>query len=135
MVCGYDLVTSEMWFTFKRWIDPVVKAILINPIISPAPLQTQLTSRRWRPIRGGRRQVEAKVEYKNRNNGSPDEADSCIMAPQLLRARGHVLPGLVEQEDYSDNSRKEDHKNDYQDPAIQDNLPGVDAGYHESLED
>jgi hypothetical protein len=43
--------------------------------------------------------VESKDEYKSRNQKSPDDADACIMIPQLIRLRGDVLPGMVEQYD------------------------------------
>jgi hypothetical protein len=94
-----DGVMSEMWWAFRRWLDPTCCAVLINPIIPTQPLNTQLTSRRYSP--GGRGKgikVESKEVYKARNQHSPDEADAIIMLVHVVRQRGNVLPGLVEQQ-------------------------------------
>ncbi len=90
-------VMSEMWWAFRRWIDPVCGAVLINPVIPPQPINTQLTSRRYRHGKAGKIVVESKQEYKSRNQQSPDEADSMIMLVHLVRKNSDVLPGLVEQ--------------------------------------
>jgi hypothetical protein len=93
----YDLIPSELWFGFKRWLDPVVSAALINPTVSMQPLFTQLTSRRFSRVSAGRVKVENKDAYRARNGGhSPDEADTMLMLVFLLRQRGNVLPGLIE---------------------------------------
>lgn len=89
-------VMSEMWWAFRRWLDPTCCAILINPIIPPQPINTQLTSRRYRNGKQGKIVVESKEEYKARNQHSPDEADSMIMLVHLVRKKADVLPGLVE---------------------------------------
>lgn len=91
-----DGVMSEMWWAFRRWIDPTATAILINPIISPHPIQTQLTSRQYKNTKAGIK-VESKDEYKARNTKSPDEADALIMLAHVVRMRSKILPGLVEQ--------------------------------------
>lgn len=91
-------VMSEMWWAFRRWLDPACCAILINPIIPPQPINTQLTSRRYRNGKAGKIVVESKEEYKARNQKSPDEADSMIMLTHLVRRKSDVLPGLVEQQ-------------------------------------
>lgn len=94
-----DGVMSEMWWTFRRWLDPRCCAILINPIIPTVPLNTELTSRRYGTSKGGKIKVEAKDQYKARNGGvSPDSADAIIMLTLLVRQNGDVLPGLVEQQ-------------------------------------
>jgi hypothetical protein len=94
-----DGIMSEMWWTFRRWIDPTCCAILLNPIIPTQPLFTELTSRRYSPAKSGKIKVEPKDAYKARNSGaSPDEADACIMLTLLVRQNGDVLPGLVEQQ-------------------------------------
>lgn len=94
-----DGIMSEMWWTFRRWLDPHCHAILINPIIPSAPTNTQLTSRRYSTSKNGRIKVESKDAYKARNGGtSPDEADSMIMLTMLVRKNSSVLPGLVEHE-------------------------------------
>ena len=87
---------SEMWWAFRRWLDPDCKAILINPIIPVNPIHTQLTARRYRNGKNGIK-VESKDEYKARNKSSPDEADAFVMLVHLIRKMSDVLPGLVEQ--------------------------------------
>lgn len=91
-----DGVMSEMWWAFRRWLDPVARAILINPIIPSQPIHTQLTTRRHKNGKNGIK-VEPKEEYKARNQASPDEADALVMMPHLIRRISDVLPGLVEQ--------------------------------------
>jgi hypothetical protein len=88
-----------MWFTCRRWIDPTVGVLLINPIVPSHPLNTQLTTRRYKWAKEGRQRVEKKDEWKARHQGlSPDEADSFVMGPLLVRLRKNILPGLVEQQ-------------------------------------
>jgi len=95
-----DGVMSEMWWAFRRWLDPSCRAILINPIIPSQPLQTQLTARRYKPATTKGIKVEKKEDYMARNaQGSPDEADSVMMLLHAVRLRSKVLPGLVEQQD------------------------------------
>jgi hypothetical protein len=96
-----DGVMSEMWWAFKRWLDPTAKAVLINPIIAPQPIQTQLTTRRYKTGKNGIK-VEPKEEYKARNQASPDESDALVMMVHLIRRIGDVLPGLSEQSKSSD---------------------------------
>lgn len=92
-----DGVMSEMWWAFRKWLDPVCCAILINPIIPPQPIYTQLTSRRYKHgVKGIK--VEPKEEYKTRNTHSPDEADSFVMLVHVVRKNSDVIPGLVEQQ-------------------------------------
>jgi hypothetical protein len=95
----YDGISSEMWFAYKRWLDPLVTAVLINPIVGDNPfdskisMTTQLASRRFRF--GKKLKVESKDEFKVRNGGhSPDEADICVMMVHLCRMRGNALPGV-----------------------------------------
>ncbi len=90
-----DGIPSEMWWTFRRWIDPTVRAILINPIIHPQPLNTQFTSRQYDTGKKGIK-VESKEKYKARNQKSPDEADSVIMLTYVVRKITDTLPGMVE---------------------------------------
>ncbi len=90
-----DGVMSEMWWTFRRWIDPTVKAILINPIIPPQPIQTQMTSRQFDTGKNGIK-VESKEKFKARNQRSPDESDAIIQLTLLVRMITDTLPGMVE---------------------------------------
>jgi hypothetical protein len=90
-----DGVMSEMWWAFRRWLDPACCAILINPIIPTSPIHTQLTSRRYNTGKRGIK-VEPKEEYKARNQTSPDEADALVMLVHTVRKNSDTLPGLVE---------------------------------------
>jgi hypothetical protein len=90
-----DGIMSEMWWAFRRWIDPTVRAILINPIIPPSPIHTQLTSRQYETGKNGIK-VESKEKYKARNQKSPDEADALIQLCHVVRCITDVLPGMVE---------------------------------------
>lgn len=93
----YERKSSELWFSVKYWMDPIVCAFLINPIVPTHPLFSQLTSRRYRTIRGGKIQVEPKHEYRARNaNTSPDEADVVTYLVEWCRRRGHYIPGVEE---------------------------------------
>lgn len=93
-----DGVMSEMWWAFRRWLDPRCEAILINPIIPNQPIQTQLTSRRYETGRNGIK-VEPKEKYMARNGGiSPDEADALVMLVHLVRRTSDIIPGLAEDE-------------------------------------
>lgn len=93
----YQLKASELWFAFKRWLDPVVCAVLINPIVPTSPLFSQITTRRYRNTKGQKLQVEPKHEYRLRNNGvSPDEADILLLLVEWCRRRGEYTPGIME---------------------------------------
>ncbi len=93
----YQLMASELWFATKRWLDPTVGAVLINPAVPPHPIFNQLTTRRYRNIKGGKVQVEPKHEWRARNGGiSPDEADVLNLMVAWCRQRGGVTPGMLE---------------------------------------
>lgn len=93
----YDGKVTELWFAMKTWLDPVVGALLINPLIAINPLFSQVTTRRYRPVKGGKSRVEPKEEYKARNGGmSPDEADILCMLVEFCRQRGGYIPGVQE---------------------------------------
>jgi hypothetical protein len=88
-----------MHFAFKEWLNPDICAILIHPQISPNPINTQMSTRRFCYVKGGKMKVESKPEFKSRNQRSPDEHDSMIMLPFLIRSRAKVLPGMATQLD------------------------------------
>jgi hypothetical protein len=93
-----DGVMSEMWWAFKRWLDPACGAIYINPIVPTQPIQTQLTSRRIKGFSKGIK-VEPKDDYMARSGGiSPDEADALVMLVHAVRRNSDVIPGLVEEQ-------------------------------------
>lgn len=91
-----DGISSEMWWAFRRWLDPVCCGVLINTIIPTQPIQTQLTSRRYTTGKNGIK-VEPKDQYKARNQKSPDEADAFVMMVHIVRKNSDVIPGLVEE--------------------------------------
>lgn len=94
----FDGVPSEMWFAAKHWLDPNVCALLFNPTIQSKDLYTQMTTRRYKYMRNGRMHIESKDEFKTRNAGkSPDEMDAVVMLVHLVRMRGGVTPGIIEQ--------------------------------------
>lgn len=102
----YDGKVTELWFAMKRWLDPTVCALLINPIIPTSPLFSHITTRRYRNVKGGRVRVEPKHEYKARNKGvSPDEADILCLLVEFCREKGGVIPGMNEKRD-SDRGRE-----------------------------
>ena len=101
----YDGKVTELWFAAKRWMDPTVCALLVNPIVPTAPLFTHITTRRYRNVKGGRVRVEPKEEYKARNGGvSPDEADILCLLVEWCRQRGGVTPGIVEKRENDSSS-------------------------------
>lgn len=104
-----DGVMSEMWWAFRRWLEPVTKAILINPIIPPQPIHTQLTSRRYEPNKGKGKgiKVEPKDRYIARNKNSPDEADAMMMLLHVVRLNSDIIPGTVEQQQPAKQHKKD----------------------------
>lgn len=107
----YQLKVSEMFYAAFRWLDPVVCALLINPTVPTQPLFSQMTTRRGRPGKGGKLQVEPKHEFRLRNQGaSPDEADAVLLLVEWCRQRGGYLPGIME--------KKKDDGDDYERVSI-----------------
>lgn len=104
----YDTIISEMWFTMRRWFES--GCIIVSPMIPHSPLNQQLTTRRFARVRGGLMHVESKAEYKSRGNGSPDEADSLIMMPFVVRHVHPILPGMqVDSETEKPDDDEEQH--------------------------
>jgi hypothetical protein len=104
----YDTIISEMWFTVRRWFES--GCIIISPMIAHSPLNQQLTNRRYARVRGGLMHVESKAEYKSRGNSSPDEADSLIMMPYVIRHTHPILPGMqVDSEEEKPQNEEEQH--------------------------
>jgi hypothetical protein len=103
----YGNVISEMWFTTRRWLEAGV--IVISPLLGTNPLFQQLTQRRYNKVRGTLLQVETKKEYRARGNPSPDQADSFIQAPFLIRHVHPILPGVhVESSEKKDDETKDE---------------------------
>lgn len=96
----YDGMVTELWFAMKRWLDPVVGVLFLHPMIPTSPLYGQITTRRFRNVKGGRVRVEPKHEFRARNHGvSPDEADIFCLFVAWCRERGGVIPGIQEAAD------------------------------------
>ena len=96
-----DNNVSEMWWSIRRWMDPTVVALIINPGVDQNPLTTELTYRRYWHLHAGKIRVESKEEYKARQKFSPDRADSLVMMPQLIRVRLGEFPGVTDQPKYA----------------------------------
>lgn len=89
----YKLIVTEMWFALARWLE--YERVKFSPIMDTHKLFGQLTGRKFSP-RGKRYKVETKVEYKSHSGGgSPDEADSLIMAVHLVRIRQGERPSMM----------------------------------------
>lgn len=92
-----DGLVTELWVAMKKWLEPVVCALLINTTVPTSPLFHQITTRRYRNVKGGRIRIEPKHEYRLRNSMvSPDEADVLTLLTFWCRQRGKVLPGIME---------------------------------------
>lgn len=99
----YERIATELWFATKRWLDPVVGAVYFSPHLPTAPLFHQMTTRRYRNIKGGKVQVEPKHEFRARNGGvSPDEGDVVNLMVHWCRQRGGATPGIMEEKDTGD---------------------------------
>lgn len=92
----YDGIFSEMWYAARTWFEHNI--IKISPHIEPTGNLYRHLRNRNNSTRSGRinrRRIETKAEYKARGNpNSPDEADSMIMLPQLVRERIGPIPSL-----------------------------------------
>lgn len=90
----YQGIRSEMWFAFRYWAEHGI--FKIAPGVNMSKLASQLTSRKYSWISKTLQMVESKNDYKLRAQGqSPNEADSLIMAVQLLRTRGFEKPAML----------------------------------------
>lgn len=99
-----ERMVTQLWLTTKRWLDPVVGAVLFNPILPTSPLFNQMTTRRYRNAKAGRIQIEPKHEWRARNQGiSPDEADVVNLMVAWCHQRGGVTPGIMEEKKPDDN--------------------------------
>jgi hypothetical protein len=121
----YDNIISEMWFTVRRWFES--GAIIISNNIETQPINNQLSSRRYARVRGGLMRAESKLEYKSRGNPSPDEADSFIELPFLIRSRHEILPGIqVESKSAEETEKEADEKTDIEPPDYLDELSSTE---------
>jgi hypothetical protein len=128
-----DGIMSEMWWAFRRWIDPTVRAILINPIIPPQPIQTQMSSRQFETGKNGIK-VESKEKYKARNKSSPDESDALIQLCHVVRCITDTLPGMVERPKMTQQVRDE-LKPTFTTPAKQESTEEHDSIFEDGVEE
>jgi len=79
-------IISEMWFAFAMWLE--MGNICHAPMLQTHKVFTQLAARRFSRVSKTMRRAESKIAYKlNMNADSPDESDSEIMLPHLIRMR------------------------------------------------
>lgn len=92
-------IISEMYCTLRRWMEPRVRGLFINPMCHHQDkLKHQLTTRQfaYRKANWGF-DVEDKHKYKSRGNESPGESDATVQIPFLIRHRGFPLPALTDE--------------------------------------
>lgn len=89
-------IVSEMWFVARQWAE--FDLLKISPRIQSRRLIQQLSNRKYSYVTKALRKAESKKDYKKRPpHESPDDADSLIMAPQLIRGRGFEKPAMIPQ--------------------------------------
>lgn len=94
----YSGVVSEMAFAFATWLQ--YGYIKIAPMMNAIKLQSQATGRKYYYDGRGLIRVQSKADFKTETGGlSPDEYDSAIMLPHLIRLRqsqnAAMLPGQI----------------------------------------
>lgn len=78
----YPNSISEMWFSFRDTIKT-------SSIINNERLFTELTTRKYKMDKQGRRAVESKEEYKKRGFKSPDVADAVLLCYYTPRNKSY----------------------------------------------
>lgn len=87
-------VISEMIFGAQQWAEYDV--LKISPSMNSRRLLQQASNRKYAYVGRGLRKAESKKEYKERPpHESPDELDSLVMAPFLVRMRGKDSPAML----------------------------------------
>lgn len=82
----YSGVITEMWFAAAQWIE--FGYMKFSPMMQTQKLFGQFTGRKYNFLAKTLRRVESKIAYKLRTGSdSPDEADSTIQLPHLIRMR------------------------------------------------
>ncbi len=93
----YDNLVTEMWFTFARWMEHGF--ILFTPVLDTSAMFSQATSRKYKQVKGVLVRIESKKDFKfNSGGNSPDEMDSAVMLPQLIRERFFIRNAAIEPE-------------------------------------
>lgn len=97
-------IVSEMWFSASQWIE--FGFMKFAPSMQTQKLFAQFTGRRYTFVSKTMRRVESKPAYKaNTGGASPDESDSSIMIPHLIRMRqatnAAMMPDRRKEQDVS----------------------------------
>lgn len=90
----YERVVSELWFALKKWAE--FNFLRVKPEALSETLIKELTGRRYSPKKLLTR-VETKLEYKSRNNPSPNKADALTLLLHGVRMASGVIPSAVEE--------------------------------------
>lgn len=89
----FYMIRTEMWFGCSIWME--YGNFKISPRMQTQKLFAQLGNRKYTYHSKTLRLVESKADYKKNNREqSPNEADSLIMVPQLLRTRTEGRPSM-----------------------------------------
>jgi hypothetical protein len=79
----YDGLVSEVWFATAKWLE--FNYLRFSEMFPLEKNRLQLTSRKFRQVKGDKLRVESKRDYKDRGYDSPDEADSLTMLVHAAR--------------------------------------------------
>lgn len=90
---NYERINSELWFALKKFIEFGFLKLSLG--FSTEDIFSQFTGRRFKQM-GKKSKVEAKDDYKSRNNGrSPDEADAMTLLVTVARKAFNFIPGMT----------------------------------------
>ena len=89
----YRGIVTEMWFAGRQFME--FDMVKIGPLVKTEKLEKQMVGRRYKHVKE-LVAVESKDEYKARTQeGSPDEADSFVMAVHLVRMRKQFIARMI----------------------------------------
>lgn len=87
----YSNRVSMLWYVFRRFVEGGQIRGLTD-----AETKAELTGRRREEkLRGGKTAIEPKKEMKKMKHRSPDKADACVVAAELMRKRGVGFSGAT----------------------------------------
>lgn len=82
---------TMLWYVFRRYIEGGQIRGLTDP-----ETRAELTGRlKEDKLRGGKIAIQPKSKMKGMKHRSPDKADACVVAAELLRRRGIVFAGTT----------------------------------------
>lgn len=88
----YGRVYNEIWFAVRKWAE--FGTLKVGLAVSTEALYHQFTTRLYRVV-GGKPTVEAKRDWKSRNEGkSPNEADAVTLLVHGVRMASSVIPSM-----------------------------------------